>query len=32
VTIGHWNKAGVMDEEWLMWDNQSFMKQLGLAQ
>jgi hypothetical protein len=31
VTIGHWNKAGVMDEEWLMWDNQSFMKQLGLA-
>ena len=32
VTIGHWNKAGVMDEEWLMWDNQSFMKQIGLAQ
>lgn len=32
VTIGHWNKDGVMDEEWLMWDNQSFMKQIGLAQ
>ncbi|WP_316675240.1 ester cyclase [uncultured Tolumonas sp.] len=32
VTIGHWNKQGVMDEEWLMWDNQSFMKQIGLAQ
>jgi predicted ester cyclase len=31
VTIGHW-KDGVMDEEWLMWDNQSFMKQIGLAQ
>jgi predicted ester cyclase len=30
VTIGHWND-GVMDEEWLMWDNQAFMKQIGLA-
>lgn len=30
VTIGHWQN-GVMDEEWLMWDNQSFMKQIGLA-
>ena len=31
VTIGHW-KDGVMDEEWLIWDNQAFMKQIGLAQ
>jgi len=31
VTIGHWKK-GVMDEEWLMWDNQTFMTQIGLAQ
>lgn len=31
MTIGHW-KNGVMDEEWLMWDNQAFMKQIGLAQ
>ena len=31
-TIGHWNKAGVMDEEFLFWDNQNFMKQIGLAQ
>ncbi len=31
VTIGHW-KDGVMDEEWLMWDNQAFMKQIGLVQ
>lgn len=30
VTIGHW-KNGVMDEEWLFWDNQAFMKQIGLA-
>lgn len=29
ITIGHWTD-GVMDEEWLMWDNQSFMKQIGL--
>lgn len=31
VTIGHW-KDGVMVEEWLMWDNLSFMRQIGLAQ
>ncbi len=30
MTIGHW-KNGVMDEEWLMWDNLAFMKQIGLA-
>jgi SnoaL-like polyketide cyclase len=30
-TVGHW-KGGVMDEEYLYWDNQAFMKQLGLAQ
>jgi predicted ester cyclase len=30
VTIGHWQN-GLMIEEWLMWDNQSFMKQIGLA-
>jgi len=30
ATIGHW-KDGVMDEEWLYWDNQAFMKQIGLA-
>ncbi|HAS1000518.1 TPA: ester cyclase [Enterobacter cloacae] len=32
VTIGRWNKDGVMEEEWLYWDNQSLMKQIGLAQ
>lgn len=31
VTIGHWTQDGVMDEEWLTWDNQAFMKQIGLA-
>ena len=29
-TIGHW-KDGKMTEEYLHWDNQSFMKQIGLA-
>ncbi|HMB55949.1 MAG TPA: ester cyclase [Arenimonas sp.] len=31
VTVGHW-KNGVMDEEYLFWDNLAFMKQIGLAQ
>jgi len=30
ATIGHW-KNGTMDEEWLFWDNQAFMKQIGVA-
>jgi hypothetical protein len=29
-TIGRW-KDGVMVEEYLFWDNQTYMKQLGLA-
>ena len=29
-TIGHW-KDGVMIEEWLFWDNQAYMKQIGLS-
>jgi len=29
-TVGHW-KGGVMDEEYLFWDNQTYMKQIGLA-
>ncbi len=31
ATIGHWTKDGVMDEEYLFWDNMEFMKQIGLA-
>lgn len=30
ITIGRWEN-GVMQEEWLMWDNQAFMQQIGLA-
>lgn len=30
-TIGLWNDEGVMYEEYLFWDNQAFMKQIGLA-
>lgn len=29
-TFGRWEN-GVMVEEWLYWDNQSFMQQIGLA-
>ena len=32
VTIGHWNEDGVIDEEWLFWDNLTFMKQMGLME
>ena len=32
ATIGHWNEEGVMDAEYLFWDNQTFMKQIGLAE
>lgn len=30
ATIAHW-KDGVMDHEWLFWDNQDFMRQVGLS-
>ena len=30
ATIGHWTD-GAMDEEWLFWDNQTYMSQLGLG-
>ncbi len=29
-TVGHW-QHGVMDEEYLFWDNASFMTQIGLG-
>ena len=29
-TVGRWNRNGVMDEEWLFWDNATYMKQLGV--
>lgn len=31
ATISHWNSEGVMDQEYLFWDNQEFMKQIGLG-
>lgn len=30
ATISHWTKAGKMDEEYLFWDNDTYMKQLGI--
>jgi hypothetical protein len=29
-TVGHW-KNGVMIEEWLFWDNATYMKQIGVG-
>ena len=29
VTIGHWNADGLMDEEWLSYDNAEFSRELG---
>jgi hypothetical protein len=29
-TVGHW-KNGTMDQEYLFWDNQSYMAQIGLG-
>ena len=31
ATFGHWNRDGVMDKEYLFWDNQTFMNQIGLG-
>ena len=32
ATFSHWTKDGPMDEEYLFWDNQEFMRQIGLGQ
>ena len=31
ATISRWNEPGTMEEEHLFWDNQDFMRQIGLA-
>jgi hypothetical protein len=31
ATFSHWTEAGPMDEEYLFWDNQEFMNQIGLG-
>ena len=28
-TLGHWNHQGTMSEEYLFWDNDALMKQIG---
>lgn len=30
-TFARWIDQGTMDEEWLFWDNQSYLRQLGIA-
>jgi hypothetical protein len=30
ATLGRWNQDGVMSEEYLFWDNATFMKQIGI--
>ncbi|MFQ2200068.1 ester cyclase [Aeromonas hydrophila] len=32
ATIARWNKQGTMDEEWLFYDDYTFMKQLGVIE
>jgi hypothetical protein len=29
ATLGRWNKQGVMDEEYLFWDNATLIRQIG---
>jgi len=29
-TLGHWNHEGTMSEEYLFWDNDTLMKQIGV--
>ncbi len=31
ATLGRWNKQGVMDKEYLFWDNAMLMKQIGVG-
>jgi hypothetical protein len=31
ATIGHWNKDGVMSEEYLFWDNATYLKQIDVG-
>ena len=31
ATVGVWNKNGTMDEEWLFYDNQTYLSQLGIG-
>lgn len=31
ATLGHWTRDGVMDEEYLFWDNATLMQQIGAS-
>lgn len=31
ATMAHWTKEGPLDEEYLFWDNQTYMNQMGLG-
>jgi len=31
ATFSHWTKEGPMDEEYLLWDNKDFYRQIGLG-
>lgn len=31
-TVGRWNSQGTMDEEYLFWDNATYMKEIGIGQ
>jgi hypothetical protein len=31
ATVSHWNRDGVMSEEYLFWDNQTYLQQIGLG-
>lgn len=31
ATLAHWTKNGNFDEEYLLWDNQTYMNQMGLG-
>jgi hypothetical protein len=32
ATVGRWNDHGTMDEEWLFWDDYTFLKQIGVLE
>jgi hypothetical protein len=30
--VARWNENGTMDEEWLFWDDYTFLKQIGVLE
>lgn len=31
ATFARWNEEGTMAEEWLYWDNQTYLRQMGIG-